>query len=98
MDIIDAASVVAGYRTGAPFSPSAPSMNPGSHNAMVRSPVGAPSSVTATTSCPHSRDAWPAGSAAVAEAKISVGSDPYAFAIRSNLRNTNDTFAPNTPR
>ena len=74
--IIHAASVVAARRTGAPFWPSMPSMNPGSHKATVRAPVGAPSSVTASMSRPVSRSACAAGSRMVAEAATTTGREP----------------------
>ena len=66
--IISAASVVAARRTGAPCSPSAPSMKPGSHRATVRAPVGAVSSVIARAGRPVRRCACRPGSFMVAEA------------------------------
>ena len=74
--MMSAASVTAGLRTGAPFSPVRSGSRPGSHRAMVRSPTGAPSSSTASTGSPISRAACAAGSAVVAEANTTVGSAP----------------------
>ena len=71
-----AASVPAGRRTGAPFSPVSSGSNGGSHSATVRPALGEPSSVTATTVRPVSRAANAEGVATVAEASTSVGAEP----------------------
>ena len=73
---IRAASAPAARRTGAPFSPVSSGSSGGSQSAIVRPAVGEPSSVTARTARPVSRDAKAAGSATVAEASTSVGPAP----------------------
>ena len=55
---------------------SVPSWVGGSHSANVIAPRGEPSSVTAATGIPMSRDAWVAGSLTVAEARTNVGVAP----------------------
>ena len=91
-----AASVVAARRTGAPCSPVMSSRKPGSQRAMVRWPMGEPSSVTAATSeRPVNLCAWAEGSTLVAEARITTG----GFSTRRrSRRSTSATCAPKTPR
>ena len=80
------------------------SRSAGCHRARVRSPAGAPSSVTATTSsgsAPMSRAAVRAGSAAVAEAHRTIGCGPRGrrrATSRRRRRSTRATCAPRIPR
>ena len=73
---IRAVSAPADRRTGAPFSPVTSASSGGSHNATVRPAAGEPSSVTAATSRPVSREADAAGSDTVADASTNVGCEP----------------------
>ena len=76
----------------------------GCHRARVRSPAGAASSVTATTSSgstPMRRAAVRAGSAAVAEAHRTTGCGPRGRSratSRRRRRSTRATWAPRIPR
>jgi hypothetical protein len=70
----------------------------GSHSAKVTAPRGEASSVTAVTGSPTSRDAVPAGSPEVAEARTNVGELPYRVAARRSRRRTWATCEPKTPR
>jgi hypothetical protein len=70
----------------------------GSQSAIVRPAPGEPSSVTAATDRPVSRDANSAGSATVAEASTIVGRAPYRAQIRSSRRSNSATCEPKTPR
>ena len=70
----------------------------GCSSAMVRGPLGAPSSTTGVTGHPHSASASAAGSPMVAEQNTKVGRVPYCSHRRSSRRSTCARCVPNTPR